>query len=87
MLFLYFNICLSVDSGSLSCSFTSISFLTKRYTLYIDLNESLVKDGERISWYIVGEEILCHSHIWESLSDEQFLTTEFKDKSMLITFR
>jgi hypothetical protein len=41
----------------------------------MDLNESLVKDGERISWYIVGEEILCHSHIWESLSDEQFLTT------------
>jgi len=31
MLFLYLNVCLSVDSGSLSCSFTSISFLTKRY--------------------------------------------------------
>ena len=31
MLFLYINICLCVDSGSLSCSFTSISFLTKRY--------------------------------------------------------
>jgi hypothetical protein len=87
MLFLYLNICLSVDSGSFSCSFTSISFLTKRYTLYIDLNESLVKDGQRISWYIVEEKILCHSHIWESLCDVQFLTTKFKDKSMLITFR
>jgi hypothetical protein len=28
-LFLYFNLCLSVKLDSLSCSFTSISFLTK----------------------------------------------------------
>jgi hypothetical protein len=40
-LFLYFNLCLSVMLGSLSFSFTSISFLTTSCSFtYMDVNEN-----------------------------------------------
>jgi hypothetical protein len=46
-LFIYFNLCLSVILDSLSCSFTSILFVTKYWTC--SANNMDVNEHERLS--------------------------------------
>jgi hypothetical protein len=50
MLFLYFNLYLSVMLDSLSCSFTSISFLTIKVKEQLVVRKDMdVKEHERLS--------------------------------------
>ena len=77
-MFLYFNLCLSVMRDSLSCSFTSISFLTSnKLFLYFNLCLSVMRDSLSCSFtsisFLTSYKLflyfnLCLSVIWGSLS-------------------